>query len=156
NLRSALGWPAAPRRWLDVSNQALGCHRKRHEAGERGALWDAIDILATIFFPAWVQDGYSEFRTYCHLRNLEALLQALGLERLKGKHHDRAQRREELRQEIVFRVYQLHATEDAPFDRETFVKVGDELGISGGEVEKIFGEPASKALREILRNLRIS
>jgi hypothetical protein len=152
-LRTALGLkePIDPR-WFAAADRELARCRKRCEEGDQRAVWDAIDIFATIFFPPWVATPYIEGRT----RNPEVFNQALGIEYPKGKHRDRAQRREELRPLILFRIYYLHATENAAFDRTTFDRVGDELGISGGEAEKIFGEPESDGLRGILRNLQIS
>jgi hypothetical protein len=152
-LRTALGLkePIDPH-WFAAADRELARCRKRCEEGDLRAVWSAIDILATLYFPLWVAMPYIEWRT----RNPEAFNQALGIKYRKGAHHARAQRREELRPLILFRIYYLHATENAPLDRGTFDKVGEELGISGGEAEKIFGEPESDGLRSILRNLQIS
>jgi hypothetical protein len=153
-IRSALGQPPDPR-WLHGIDQLLQHYHKRYDPGDKLALFQALDIYA-LFFPAWARTafrtGWSRYRGY----EAATLDDAFGVKRRKGQHLDKARERERLRELILFRVYCLYYQENAPLDGETFAKVGRELGINGSTVAQIFGEPASDALRELLRNLRVS
>lgn len=153
HLRSALGL-SFDRGWFDAADRALMWCHKRYDGGDRSALLDAIDVLS-VFFPAWVREGFAKAWAQYRQHNVKTLDQAFGIKRPKGQHLKAARAREVLRPQIVFSVYCLHA-KGAPLDQGIFEQVGRELGISGGEVSRIFSEPESDGLRELVRNLQIS
>jgi hypothetical protein len=154
DIRAALGWPPDPR-WLRAADRESKKCRERFERGDKLAPFDAI-ALWSIFFPAWAKDAF--FKAWFAYRSYEAVTldQAFGVERPKGQHIKKAREREVLRWQILFRVYDLHHRKNAPLDAVTFASVGDELGIAGSTVAKIFGEPASDELRELVRTLHFS
>ena len=156
HIRVAMGWRPDPR-WLAAAEQALvECH-KRYDQGDKSAALDAIEILSNVFFPPWLREVYAAAWAARRQHSVETLDQAFGIARPKGQHRKKARTRELLRWQIMFRVYYLHKQGDgAPLDNELFAAVGREYGTSGGQVAKIFGEPESDELRELLRNLRIS
>jgi hypothetical protein len=153
DIRSALGLPPDPS-WLRAANRQSKEYRERFGHGDKSALFDAIGLWSA-FFPAWAKEaflsGWFAYRSY----EVETLDQAFGITRRKGQHTKQAREREVLRWQILFRVYELYRT-GKRLDGETFATVGDELGIAGSTVAKIFGEPESDELRELLRNLQIS
>jgi hypothetical protein len=156
SLWSALGLPI-DRRWFAAADQVLVELHRRYDDGDRSALLDAIDVLSGFFVPAWVREGFHEAWTQYRQYKVATLDQAFGVARPEGQHLKKARKRELLRWQIMFRVYHLHKQGDgAPLDNELFAAVGRELRTSGGQVAKIFGEPESDELRELLRNLRIS
>jgi len=122
--------------------------------GDRKALLDAIVVLG-VFLPVWVREGFFEAWEKYRQYKVKTFDEAIGVKRVKGQHLEAARTREVLRPQIIFEVYYLHA-KGAPLDQGTFEKVGRDLGISGGEASRIFSEPESDDLREIVRNLRIS
>jgi hypothetical protein len=143
------------RGWFDAANQDLVKLYKRYDAGDRSALLDAIYLLSGAFFPAWVREGFTEAWAQYRQYNVQTLDQAFGIKRPKGQHLEAARKRELLRPLIVGEVYYRHA-KGAPLDQGTFEAVGRALGISGGEVGKIFSEPESDDLRDIVRSLPFS
>jgi hypothetical protein len=154
-LRSALGLsPAFDRRYFDAVDRELMKLHKRYDDGDRSALLDAIYMLG-VFFPAWVREGFVEALAQYQQYNVKTLDEAFGVKRLKGQHLKAARKRELLRPQIIFEVYCRHA-KGAPLDQGTFEAVGRDLGISGGEATKIFSEPKSDNLRDIVRTLQIS
>jgi hypothetical protein len=146
-------WFVDPR-WFKVADRGLvQCH-ERFDRGDNTAVLDALLIMAATF-PAWLHTKViSALMAYrqCTVRTLD---EAFGVKRPKGQHHESARDREVLRPQIIFDVYSRHA-KGAPLDQAIFEEVGRNLGISGGEAIKIFGEPESDELREIVRNLQIS
>jgi hypothetical protein len=155
HIRSAMGERSDPR-WSVAADQALvQCH-ERYDRGDKRAVLDAIEILSA-FFPPWLREAYVAAWTAHRQYTVETLDQAFGIVRPKGLHLERARKREQLRWQIVLRVYCRHKQgEGAPLDNELFAVVGRELGISGGQAAKIFGEPESDELRELIRNLPVS
>jgi len=141
-------------RWFKAADQGLvRCH-ERFDRGDKIAVLDALLIIAATF-PVWLRTAViSALMAYrqCAVRTLD---EAFEVERPKGQHHKSARDREVLRPQIIFDVYCRHA-KGAPLDQAMFEEVGRNLGISGGEASKIFGEPESDELREIVRNLQIS
>jgi hypothetical protein len=153
-LRAALGLKPAHRHWFVATDRALAALHRRHDAGDRSALLDAIEVLSHNF-PVWVRDGFlAAWWRYCRY-DVATLDEAFGVERRKGQHLAPAQKRELLRPQVILEVYCRHAKGE-PLDQGTFDRVGDELNISGSEVAKIFSEPESDGLRELVRNLQIS
>jgi len=141
--------------WFVATDRELIKLHERYNHGDNRAVLEAIDILSAVF-PDWLRQAYfvawGRYRRY----EVDTLDQAFGVERPKGQHIEDAQKREELRKLILFRVYFLHYRENKPIDAGTFAQVADELGVSTGLVTQIFGSAESDELREILRNLRIS
>jgi hypothetical protein len=133
-----------------------GCH-ERFDQGDNRAVLDAVELCGQAgLLPLWVRNAFSEaWSAYRHYK-AATLDQAFGVERLKGEHIDTRREREELREQILFRVYELCYQEGAKLDASTFARVGDELGKSATYVQGVFSEPESDELREILRNLRVS
>jgi len=152
-MRSSLGWPVDPRWFAAADRKLVQCH-ERYDGGDNGAVLDAIEIL-TVFFPPWLREAYILAWTAYRQYAVDTLDQAFRVERLKGKHLDRARTREALRWQIMFRVYCLHG-QGAPLDDSTFTAVADELDIGLSTVRRIFSEAESDELRELLRNQPIS
>src|SRR5262249_36768934 len=155
-VRSALGLsPAFDRRYFDWVDQELVRLHKRYDDGDRSALLDAIYVLGVIL-PAWVREGFAEawWTRYCQYK-VKTLDEAFGIKRPQGQHLKAARKRELLRPQIIFEVYRRHGKGAAP-DQQTFAAVGRDVGISGGEASKIFSEPESDELRELVRNWGIS
>jgi hypothetical protein len=151
HLRAALGWPVDPD-WPAAANRALELCHERYDHGDKGALLDAVEILLNGGSPPWVREAFAA--AWSNYRQYEAVTldEAFGVERPKGSHPKRARERETLRPQIMLRVYELHR-QGAPLDLRTFAQVGEELGIDAKTVARIFGEPESDALRELLRKL---
>jgi hypothetical protein len=148
-LRTAMGWPVDPR-WFAAADQALiQCH-ERYDAGDKSALLDAVEILS-VFFPPWAREAYGSAWAAYRQYAVATLDQAFGVERSGGKHLAKARTREMLRWQIMFRVYCLHR-QGAPLDDATFTAVAGELNIGLSTVRRIFSEPESDELRELLRN----
>jgi hypothetical protein len=147
--RKALGWAPDPD-WYPSLDQSLEKCRARHGSGDPYAALDAIEFLAMTYFPDWLREFYVERWHAYRSHRAGTLDKAFGIKRrkqLKG-----AAAREQLREQIVFRVYDLHR-EGKPIDNQMFAAVGAEVGRSGATVAKIFGEPKSDELRELLRRV---
>ena len=141
--------------WFEAADRALAQCHARYDGGDKSALLDAVDVLA-VYFPSWAQEAFAKAWSDYRQHAAATLDEAFGIERPKGQHQKEARAREVLRGSILFRVYYLHYRERKPLDAETFAQVASELGISPGQVVRIFRERASDGLRELLRNLQIS
>jgi hypothetical protein len=154
--RPELILPPDPR-FFHASDLLLKRYHERFDRGDKLALLAAVDLCGRAgLLPLWARnafaDAWSAYRRY----QVPTLDQAFGVERPKGKHFDTRSERERLRELILFRVYYLHYQEAAPLDMETFARVGKEIKKSPSYVSKVFSEPESDALRELLRNLTVS
>jgi hypothetical protein len=151
--RSSGAWFVDPHWFKAADRELVRCH-ERFDRGDRTAVLDALLILAATF-PAWLRGATISALMAYRQYTAKTLDEAFGVKRLKGQHHESARNREVLRPQIIFDVYCLHA-KGAPLDQAIFEEVGRNLGISGGEASKIFSEPESDELRELVRNLQIS
>jgi hypothetical protein len=132
------------------------CH-ERFDQGDKLAVLDAIDLCGRAgLLPLWVRNAFCNAFSAYQRYEAATLDQAFGVERPKGEHFNKRRERERLREQILFRVYYLHYQEAAPLDMETFARVGKELNKSTSYVSKVFSEPESDALRELLRHLTVS
>jgi hypothetical protein len=116
--------------------------RENFEAGDAGALLDAIDFCARagMAMPLWVVDAYGARHADWRMFRAATLDDAFDVKRKKGMHLEDAKRREWLKPRVAFEVELLRRSKNPPpqFDDVLFARVGKKLGISRAQANKIY------------------
>jgi hypothetical protein len=136
--------------WLEACRVAFK-EGKHGVAGLRAIL---LCLLCDRKAPHWVR-GYgikSIERFLAH--EVRTLGEAFNVPSHAGSHLDEYQEREQLRWYVVIRVEQLRRS--GPINEDLFAKVAGEIGKGTSYVSGIWRDKASRPLRKIIRNLRIS
>jgi hypothetical protein len=113
--------------------------RKRFEAGEPGALLDAVDCCARTgtAMPEWLAEaycaGYAAWQSY----QVKTLDQAFSVER-KGERMPDRRMREWLKPRVVMEVDKLRRQQNLPVDEALFGRVGKALSIQPGMARDIY------------------
>ena len=147
---------AADPKIAPLVHRQLEDYRRRFQRGERRALLLAIDLyLASFSVPKWMADGFFEAISQWLSYQVATLDEAFRVRRPIGKHLDKRRAREELRPLIMLELARRQQQYNAHMVRSTFDQVGADIGQSGGYVDKVYHEAASKPWRDILKHLRV-
>jgi hypothetical protein len=151
-IREALGASPFDPHWLAAAVQALQRCHERYDRGEKIALMEAVELYLVAFAADWAREAFMESWSRYLDGDAANLDEAFGISRRKRTQIDKIRVDERVRPLIVARAYELHG-QGMPFDKDMWETIGRELKIHHSKVERIFGEPASKDLRELLRRL---
>jgi hypothetical protein len=151
-IQEALGRPSFDPHWLAAVDQALQRFHERYDRGDKTALLEAVELYLVAFGADWVVEAFMESWSQYLRGDVATLGEAFGVVRPKKTQLEKVRADERARPLIVFRAYELYG-QGMPFDKDMWETVGEELGIHHSKVERIFGEPASEDLRELLRRL---
>ena len=141
------GWTPGP-----VSSDVEEC-RKRFDAGDNAALLEAANLcaMAGTAMPQWLAEAFCARFLDWYLFQAKTLDEAFKITR-KGKHTDKAARRERLRPRVAEAVGRL----GLPIDEHLFRVIGAELHISGAVAREIYYEPATKRWLQFFAAARTS
>jgi hypothetical protein len=139
SVRIIPGRNTLTKRWVEA------CH-KRFDAGEAGALLDAIDMCARagMPMPLWAAEAFcGRYVSWAQFR-AQTLDEAFGVMRPKGMHVSGRALREWLRPRVALRVTQLQRA-GMPTDEALFEQVAADLGnkIKGPTAKDIYYESAT-------------
>lgn len=148
------GWSPEAEPALRRSLDAL---RKAFERGEHEALLTAIDLCARCDYklPHWVRGGTLAALEKWFSYDVRTLGEAFGVPPHVSEHLNDHQKRNALRWHVIARVEQLKQR-NMPVDVRLFSVVDTEIGQGAGYASKLFYDKASRGLRKIIRNLKIS
>lgn len=122
-----------------LTDRAIANCRKRFEAGEAGALLDAVDYCARsgTAMPLWLSEAYCAryiaWRTY----KFKTLDQAFAVER-KSQRIPELRKREILKPRVAIEVDRIHREEKLPIDEALFERVGKALRIKPSTARDIY------------------
>jgi hypothetical protein len=148
------GWTLEAEPYIRRSLNALYFAFRR---GKHEALLDALDLCARCDYklPRWVRGGLIAAKVKWDSYEVRTLGEAFGVPPRAGEHLDDQRRRNALRWYVVTRVEQLKQ-QGTPVDVRLFSIIDTEIDQGAGYASKLYYDEESRALREIVRNLKIS
>ena len=117
--------------------------REKFEAGDEGALLNAVDCSARggIPLPVWAANAFCDRYMRWYRFQVESLDAAFRVQRPKGMHiKDRAYR-EMLKPRVVLELLRLQSEERTAVDEFLFARIGKRLGISRSLASKVYYDP---------------
>ena len=128
--------------------------RERFEAGDEGALLDAVDCSARGGIPlaVWAANAFCERYMQWARFQAKSLDASFKVERRKGAHLKDRARREMLKWRVVIELLRLQREKRMPVDEALFARVGKRLGISRSLANKIYYDPENH-WRKLIENL---
>jgi hypothetical protein len=132
----------------------LEWHRRRYQKGDHMALLDAHYLWLSTFCgpPAWLADGVVEALRKWFAHEAPTLDAAFGVRRTTKAQSKARREREEVRFRVMVRIAQL--AQGGSIDGRLFAIVGDEIGRSEKTVSRIFYDPDSTVMWELVKNFK--
>ena len=140
---------------IPLAHLGLEWHRRKYQKGDHTALLDALDLWLSTFRgpPVWIADGVVTALRKWFTYEVPTLDAAFGIRRTTKEQGKARREHEAVRFRVMVRIAQL-AQSSGSIDGKLFGNVGDEIGLSGSTVSRIFYDPNSAVMWELLKNLQ--
>jgi len=119
--------------------------RNYEESGNSGFLFLALNVCSQegLMVPAWLAEAFGHIWTREKVAKARSWDEVFGKPIAKGMQPDAQQRRSELQPKIFERVQELSRAGKS-INKTLYADIGDEFEISGGYVEKLYGQEKRK------------